>query len=198
VLTYLLILAGGILFLVILLNTLRKWHWDTVHQNLLDLVDEIGGQVIRRSFFSRPIYHGNYKDVELAINFSSERNKKGRSNLIDVSIAKELSGSLTIAAYAWLEQRDEKSIEEYKSLLLTYGNRVYGLRTGPNPPDNALMLNEGSIRCIEKLHPFRFIFIGRQGVLFEKESNGLPQDTRHPLLKEKLNIIFELIDNLEK
>jgi|GEM_PF-2427066 len=193
----LLLIFGLVIIIFIILNVLRKWYWDGIQSNLLDLVDDIGGQVIRHGFFSRPFYHGNYQQIDLTINFSSERLKKGRSNLIDISLATSLKESLTISSFQWLKDIEEKSIGDYEPLSIK-GEPLYGLRKSDSARQNARIFKSDFIHHLEKLHPFRFIFIGQQGVLYEIETENLPQSTRHPRLKEQLDGIFELISGLRK
>jgi hypothetical protein len=191
------VFIGLVLIILIALNILRKWYWDAIQLNLLDLVDDIGGQVIRRGFFSRPIYHGSYLHIDLTINFSSEKLKKGRSNLIDISLATSLTNSFTIASFQWLQELEEKSIADYTPLYIN-GQPLYGIRITDLRPWKVKLDESNFINRVEKLHPFRFIFVGQQGILFEKETKNLPQNTRHPQLKEHLDGILDLISGFEK
>ena len=196
-LLFLLIPLAVVLFIFIILNILRKWYWDTIQSNLLDLADDIGGQVMRRGFFSRPVYHGQYRDADLTINFSGERNKKGRVNLIDISLTANLSESITISSYPWLRAIAEKSIAEYKPLPGS-DPPLYGIRLADSSKFKTKLTGSDFSGSIGSLHPFRFIFISPRGILFEKEAEHLPQNTRHPLLKEQLDGLFKLIKGLQE
>jgi hypothetical protein len=165
--------------------------------NLLDLVDDIGGQVIRRGFFSRPVYHGRYRDADLTINFSSEKNKKGRSSLIDISLTTNLNEAVTISSYQWLGEIEEKSIGTYQPLLGS-GQPRYGIRLADSSRFRTKLKGKDFIASIDELHPFRFIFISPRGILFEKEAENLPQNTRHPRLREHLDGILKLIAGLQQ
>jgi hypothetical protein len=181
-----------LLMIWIILNVLRKFHWDAIHLNLLDLADSMSGKVIRNGFFARPIFHGSYQDTDLTVNFSSDRVGKGRKNLIDISLARNMDQSATISSLDWLKEREEKSIKEYNPFVVS-GQFRYGILTDNHPDFQVKLKNEHLVESIEKLHPFRFIFISRQGILFEKEMENLPQDTRHPRIKELIDTIFEFI-----
>ena len=196
-LLFLLIPLAVVLFIFILLNILRKWYWDTIQSNLLDLANEIGGQVIRRGFFSRPVYQGRYRDADLTINFSGERTKKGRVNLIDISLTANLSESITISSYPWLREIAEKSISEYGPLPGS-DPPLYGIRLADSSKFKTKLTGSDFSGSIGLLHPFRFIFISPRGILFEKEAEHLPQNTRHPLLKEQLDGLFKLIKGLQE
>jgi hypothetical protein len=196
-LMFLLIPLAVVLFIFIILNILRKWYWDTIQSNLLDLADEIGGRVIRHGFFSRPVYHGRYRDTDLTINFSGERNKKGRANLIDISLTANLNESVTISSYSWLQQIAEKSMAEYQPLGGS-DPPLYGIRLVNSSKFKTKLTGTNFTGSIILLHPFRFLFISPRGILFEKEAEHLPQDTKHPRLKEQLDGIIKLISGLQE
>ena len=179
----------------IVFNLLRKLHWDAIHNNLISLVEVIGGQIIRKGFFARPVYHGNYKDTELTINFSTERSKKKRANYIDISLAKKIKNTITITSLNWLKDRGE-SLDEFSPLEQTQDNK-YGIRKDAelvftNKDKNA------EFKClIKELDPFIFIFIGKNGTLFERECENIAICTKHPLLKNSIDSLFSLIQMLE-
>ena len=45
-----------IIIFIVLINYLRKLHWDSIHFNLLALADEIEGEIFRRNFMARPVF----------------------------------------------------------------------------------------------------------------------------------------------
>ena len=49
------ILSIFVIFIAILviINYLRKLHWDVIHHNLLELVDDIGGKILRQGMLGR-------------------------------------------------------------------------------------------------------------------------------------------------
>ena len=77
-----------IVVFLIIINYLRKLHLDAIHFNLLSLIDDIGGAVIRKGFLARPVYHGSYQGIEVTINFSSERSQKKRRQYLNISLAR--------------------------------------------------------------------------------------------------------------
>ncbi len=189
---YIFIAALSLLLLLIIINYLRKLHWDIIHRNLLDLVDEIGGKVIRQGMLGRPIYHGQYNNLDITVNFSTERIKSGRKNLIDISIGTPLKQSFTISSFDWLNEREESAIEEFEEFNMD-GTIRYGIRKSSDTTD----INEKLQTFLKELDPFLFLFVGTNGILFEKEGGNLAISTRHPELKNQLMSISALIGVLE-
>ena len=179
-----------IILIFLLFNYLRKLHWDAIHHNLLDLVDEIGGEIYRRGFLSRPIYHGEYKGNEIAINFSLEKMNNKRVNYLDISLGKEFRNSVTVSSLKWLQDRRE-STENYLELDDT-DIREYGIlkkdlqRVFKGKPDADFIKN------VKKLVPFTYIFIGQTGILFEMECNNFAQCTKHPQILNLIEILSEI------
>lgn len=183
--------AGFILFIVII-NYLRKLHWDVIHNNLLDLVDDIGGKVIRQGMLGRPIYHGKYEKLDITINFSTEKGDKGRKNLIDISIGIPLKQSFTISAYDWLKEREESAIEEFADIDLG-GSKEYGMRNTSGKDIVKKNMQKKFHDILKQLDPFLFLFVGLNGVIYEKEGENLAVSTKHPALKSNIMSISTLI-----
>jgi len=191
-LIYIIIAIFVFIVFLVAFNFLRKLQWDTVHHNLLDLVDDIGGEVIRRSMLSRPIYHGTYKKQDITINFSTEKVKKVRNNFIDISIGQKFSAAFTISAFAWLEQRDDSALDEFIELNIE-GIQRYGLRSERG--ENVINKKKESqfSDSLHKLDPFHFLYVGYNGLLFEKEGDNLAISTKHPALKNNLDALISFI-----
>ncbi len=119
------------------------------------------------------------------------------SSLIDISLTADLSESITISAYPWLQEIAEKSIAEYRPLPGS-DPPLYGIRLADSSKIKTKLTGSNFTGSIGLLHPFRFIFISPRGILFEKEAKHLPQDTKHPLLKEQLDGLFKLIGGLKE
>lgn len=187
--TYLIVLFLVVLGLLIIFNFLRKLQWDAIQKNLNDLANEIGGQVVRRNMLGRPVYHGKYRNQDITINFSTEKANKKRINYIDVSIGRSFKSSFTISALNWLENREEGDVEEY-SALDVQGKNNYGIRSEDNKKILKRTTNTPFNSLIEQLDPFYFIFVGKSGLLFEKEGGNLAMSTRHPALKNDLDALI--------
>ena len=188
-------LVGFILFLIII-NYLRKLHWDVIHNNLLDLVDDIGGKVIRQGMLGRPIYHGRYKKLDITINFSTEKVDKRRKNLIDFSIGIPLKQSFTISAYDWLQEREEGALEEFTGIDLG-GSKEYGMRNTSGNDIVKKNMQKKFHDILKRLDPFLFLFVGRNGLLYETDGGNLAVSTKHPALKSDILAISDLIGVLD-
>jgi hypothetical protein len=187
------ILAAVFVFIIFLvvLNFLRKLQWDAVHNNLLDLTDDIGGNVIRQGMLGRPIFHGKYKNLDITINFSTERGKKGRRNYIDISIGRDFSQTLTISSMDWLEEREESVLDEYTEIELD-GQKKYGLRSKSGQEVLKKNMQQKFKSILQDMHPFSFLFIGYNGLLFEKRGGNLAMSTKHPALKNDIECLIDL------
>ena len=189
---YIIIAVFVFILFLITFNFLRKLQWDAVHHNLIDLADDIGGEVIRRSMLSRPIYHGNFKKQDITINFSTEKVKKGRNNFIDISIGHKFSTAFTISAFAWLEEREDSALDEFASLNIKSTQR-YGLRSDKGEGVINKKKESQFHDFLIKLDPFYFIYIGNNGLLFEKDGGNLAISTKHPALKNDIDALIGLI-----
>jgi hypothetical protein len=184
----------GLILLVLfflIIYYLRKLHWDVIHSNLLDLVDEFEGNVHRKGFLSRPVFHGNYKNCEITINFSQERIKSARKNYINISINKKLNKSITIASLDWIKSQNE-STDGLETILMNDSNQ-YGIRINKIKET----LKNDLKHQLEKIVPFNYLFIGQTGLIYEKESKNLGTDTKSDLLKSDITHIFNLSNLFE-
>jgi len=182
------IIYGLILLVVfyLLINYLRKLQWDAVHSNLFDLVDEFGGDVYRRGFLARPVFHGTYKNCEVTINFSQERVNSKRKNYINISIDKKINKSITIVSVDWIKVQNEST--EGLEIISMNDSKEYGIRIKNinNTKKNELKSQ------LEKLIPFNYIYLGQTGLIFEKESNNLGSETKMDSLKPYIEIVHNL------
>ncbi len=175
---------------------MRKLHLDALHFNLLELVDAIGGQVMRRGFLSRPVYHGKYKGVDLTINFSSERSQKKRREYLDISLSRNLKNNLTISTREWIENRSEGSLEDFESLEIN-GQDGYVIK---NATKANYLKNDQDVKfkkIVQALTPFAYIFCGQNGVIFERECDNLATCTKHPQLKDTITSLNQLTQILK-
>jgi hypothetical protein len=177
---------------ILIMIYLRKLHWDIIHNNLYDLIDQIGGKVIRHGFATRPIYYGKYKGYELTINFSTEKTKKGRKNCIDVSINKKINNSITIALVKWLNENNADILKNFLPFTHTDIDK-YGISV-KDKQDIIIGKLENKIKdYIKCLGDFNFIFLGVSGVLLEIACDNVAYATKHPKLKEKIDCLIQLV-----
>jgi hypothetical protein len=183
-----------VLFLILLLvamNFLRKLQWDAIHNNLLDLTDDIGGQVIRQGMLGRPIFHGNYRKLDITVNFSTERSKKGRNNYIDISIGRNFNQTFTISALDWLREREGSALDEFTEISMN-SQKKYGMRSKSGLDVIKKNMQQKFYELLQEMDPFSFIFIGYNGLLFEKRGGNLAMSTKHPVLKKNIDSLIEL------
>jgi len=187
----LLIILLTLLALFALLLYFRKMHWDVVHNNLLELSDDIGGEVYRRNFSSRPIFHGTFGDKELTINFSSARNALKRQYYVDVSWGKIFPNSFTVSSKELL-QTDEWDISGEYEELNSEDLHHYLLMKSGNSPVYAQDKKDQFLNALRKLRPFNYLLAGNTGVLFEAGSENIAMATQYPKLKQILQALQEL------
>jgi hypothetical protein len=192
----LLFVIGSIIIFLVIINYLRKLNLDAIHFNFLELADSIGGQVIRRGILSRPVYHGAFKSIELTINFSSERAQKKRRQYLDISMAKNSRYNITISTQDWIADRNEESSSDFEPLNIP-GDVDYVILK-PAKGTYVKKVHENKFfECIKDLTPFTYIYIGQNGILFERECNNIAQCTKPPKLKDTIESIFELSKTLQ-
>jgi hypothetical protein len=190
-LTYIFYTVLVIIIFIILINYLRKLHWDSIHFNLLSLADEIKGEIYRRNFMTRPVFHGKYKGIELTINFSSERTGNGRSNYIDISFNKHVKHAFTISSLRWLRERTDSSLEDYREIEIL-GEKKYGIRKG-----DPRLYSQKITGYLQKLDPFNFIFAGGTGVLMEIQCKNTAIATKHPHLMKRIEVLYDFLKALD-
>jgi hypothetical protein len=180
------------LIVFVILNYVRKLHWDLIHHNLLDLVDDIGGKVIRQGMLGRPVYQGMYQKLDVTINFSTEKGKTGRKNLIDISVGTALNNSFTISALKWLGEREESAVSEFKEIKFETIHK-YGIRNGAVKDIVKTNSENKFYEILKLLDPFLFLYVGVNGLIFEKEGGNLAVSTKHPELKNTILSISKLV-----
>lgn len=189
------IIVFVIVFLVVI-NYMRKLHLDAIHFNFLEFVDVIGGQVLRKGFLSRPVYHGAYKGIDLTINFSSERSQKKRRQYLNISMAKNSDNNITISTDEWIKGRDESSSSIFEPLEID-GDVKYVIRKPQNvsyiKKDKKQVFNE----CIKNLTPFTYMYFGQNGLLFERECENIAVCTKHPDLENIVELLYKLTQTLK-
>jgi len=189
-------IIGCVVIFLLIINYLRKLHLDAIHFNFLELADSIGGQVIRRGILSRPVYHGAYKSIELTINFSSERSQKKRRQYLDISMAKNATYNITISTQDWITDRNEESSSDFEPLEIP-GDVNYVILKPENVTYVKKINQNKFIECIKDLTPFTYIYIGKNGILYERECDNIAQCTKLPKLRNTIDLIFELSKTLQ-
>ena len=180
-----------LLFLVIFgLIWIRKIQFDAIHQNFLDLEDHYGGKVYRGGFAVRPKYIGLYEEIKLSISISSEKKSERQSRRFYISVYLEAPSliNFTVMSSNWLNlekndmsQRHVKNIFENNYLVEVSEKRVLS------------RLNLKKIEeVVQQMHPFAYVLISKKGLILERISTNLVEDTKF----EKLDTLVKLLNNL--
>ena len=189
------LIVFAIIFLVII-NYMRKLQLDAIHFNLLDLVETVGGQVLRKGFLSRPVYHGAYKGIDLTINFSTERSQKKRRQYLNISMAKISLNNITISTDAWIKGREESSSAIFEPLDID-GDVNYVIRNSQNTEYLKKNHKQNFIDCVKRLTPFTYMYFGQNGLLFERECDNIALCTQHPKLENIVELLYQLTKSLK-
>jgi len=183
---YLLISVFILLLIFAVLIWLRKVQYDGIHRNFLNLVDHYPGRIVRAGFAGRPKYTGQFKDFPITVSFSTEKKAERRSRQFYVSVFLQAPGKLnyTIMAKNWLSEPEQQALS---------GRNIHWLSDGEylvEVTDKKLLRKLG-VKRIEKilthLHPFAYVLVSKRGLILEKLSRNLMQDTE----EEHLRPLFE-------
>ncbi|MEJ2170750.1 MAG: hypothetical protein P8X90_35090 [Desulfobacterales bacterium] len=188
---YAIIILGAVLLALLVINWLRKVQYDAVHRNFLDFEDHYGGKVVRGGFAVRPRFSGSYRDARFSISISSEKRKQNgqREFYISIYFQAAARSNYTVMANAWLENRELS--EKRKNASIPILDNTYILEVS-----NKKNLRKLKIRDIEdhirRIHPFAYILISRKGLIMERLSTNLIQDTEFDTLNPYIDELYNL------
>ncbi|MGD9899750.1 MAG: hypothetical protein AB7T22_11560 [Calditrichaceae bacterium] len=171
---------------------LRKTSWDAVHRNLLDLEDNYDGQVIRRGFASRPIFHGKYNNFGLTVNFSTAKSTDGRMTYIDISYERSGSVSLSISDKKWLESQEAGEMQDFKSITTASGSELI-IRPVSGEAVQRLLNKKSFLDLLNNFDNLAYIFIGKSGVITEFMTQEVIKETEFKKMNERIILIDKLI-----
>ncbi len=169
----------------------RKSLWDVVHRNLLDLEDAYEGRVIRRSFLARPVFHGKINGSEITINFSSEKLQGRRITYIDISFNIRSAFNCTIAANTWLKKQQDGQIEDFMLVQNDQG-KEFLIRPASDKKVKAFFQSEEFRNIINTFDGLAYLFLNRNGLICEFETEDMAKSTEFEQLNLKLNHLKEL------
>lgn len=186
-------IVSGLMALVLLVYYgmiyMRKLRFDAVHENFMELEDEIGGKVHRAGFANRPSFKTIYKERNATISISSEK-KKGeeRSYYINVTMHAESKANFSLLSSQWVDKENDADGDPQMIDLL---DGSYLLR-----PSNPAKLHHLQIPKLEKLlpdlDPFVYILASQTGMILERSSKNLKHDTRPKEMRELLETMLRL------
>jgi len=185
---YILLFILALLFVWALLVWVRKTMWDAVHRNLLDLEDHFQGRVMRRSFVTRPFFHGKINNQTLTVNFSSEKIAGKRITYIDISYAINAQTSLTITDKAWLEKQNPGTLEDF-ALLKNRQGQEFILRPASHPTVKKLIKEKAFAELLDGLNGLAYIFIGETGMICELMSEEVIKATEFENMQKYLHLL---------
>jgi hypothetical protein len=169
---------------------LRKIQFDAIHQNFLDLEDNYGGKVYRGGFAVRPKYIGSFENIKLSISISSERKNNQRSRRFYISVYLEAPSKInfTVMSTNWLnlEKRD-MSDRHFKKIF----KNSYLIEVSEKNILSRLNLKKIET-MVEDLHPFAYALISKKGLILERISQNLVEDTKFQKLDELVKLLYDL------
>jgi len=173
---WIIVLVLTVVFLALMILVwFRKLQFDAVHRNFLDLEDKFGGKVMRAGFAVRPRYTGEFKGQRVTVSITYENTKDGRKYYIAATMQCASKVNFTVMSTEWLERRE---IPDDKKRSMRY---ILGERFLIETPAAKLMkkLNIPSIeKAVQKIAPFAYILIAKSGIVLERISTNIVEDTQ--------------------
>lgn len=184
-----------IIFLLLLaLVGLRKFQFDAIHQNFLDLEDQYGGRVIRAGFAVRPSYAGKFKGQEVNVAISTEKAEGERRYYIGVTMETNAKTNFFIKSTAWMGKTEIP--EDQKERTLPILNGQYWLEAKDANDLEALDLPDFE-KIVSGIHPFAYILVGNSRMLLERISYQIVNDTKLDIINSLLEGMYRLKKTLE-
>jgi hypothetical protein len=188
---YITIILSLILFVVAGLIWLRKAQYDAIHRNFLDLVDQYGGRVVRDAFAIRPKFMGKFKDTTVSVSFSSEKKEKNQSRRYYISIFLQANSiiNFSILSMDWLSKEGQNKLGE--RIVKSIFDQKYLIEVS----DKELMkiLNPEAIEgVVSRMHPFAYALVTKKGIILERLSQNLIEDTEFTQINELLEALYGL------
>ncbi len=192
------LIVVAVLFLVWgALIYVRKTMWDAVHRNLLDLVDNYSGKVIRNGFAARPVFHGQVNNNDLTINFSSAKSVKGRESYIDFTFTQASEITVTIAEMEWLKQQNDDGEMPTGMRLQLQDDLIYMVMPGDNRKLERLAKKPGFRRALGRFSNLAYFFVGKSGTICEFRAKDLPRETEFDKMRERIQNIQLMLSELQ-
>ncbi|MCB0280106.1 MAG: hypothetical protein KDD94_11410 [Calditrichaeota bacterium] len=176
--------------LIILMIVLRKMQYDKTHINLLDLSDQIGGKVIRKSFANQPVFQGNYNGGILQISFSKDKIGSEHVYYINFSMGISVKSTVTITSKRWLQAMDESDNLNTENTVSIDG---FVLRSTNKTLLKNLSESNKMQSILQKLEPFAYLLISPDGLLFDKQSTDILADTHVDKMKSTITDLADLV-----
>ena len=187
---YVAIVLIVIIVTFLLMVLLRKMQYDKTHINLLDLSDQIGGKVIRKSFANQPIYQGVYNNKVMQISFSKDKVGSEPVYYINFSMAISVGITLTITSLKWLkEMNEEDNVNRENTIQIDN----FILRSSDSILLNKIANSDQIKSILNELEPFAYLLISSDGLLFDKQSTDILNDTKVDVMSKTIINLAELV-----
>ncbi|RMH95886.1 MAG: hypothetical protein D6681_12730 [Calditrichaeota bacterium] len=183
-----------IFFTLLGLLWVRKLQFDAVHQNFLDLEDNFGGQVIRAGFAVRPRYSGNFKGQRVSITFTKEGRGRGRRYYITITMQAHSRVNFSIMATGWMQTPEAGSRSNRSMTPLKEGKYMLEVQKKRQLKKLDLKRLEEAIAVMD---PFAYVLMANSGMLLERPSVNIVEDTRFGALSRLLEGMHRLKEMVE-
>lgn len=182
---------SAILIIYLLLGWLRKVQYDSVITNLQDLEKPFKGKVYRPNVLSRPYFKGKVGSKEITIGFTSERKGGRRDIYLFYTLACKSPVQLSIISREWLDKRGENATGDSIPIL----NNNFILQSSIKIPQKLVQEIE---KLISEIPAFAYILVAETGILMERISANLIDDTAKDINVKIINTLNELARKLVK
>lgn len=174
-----------------LLVWLRKVQYDSIVVNLKDLGKIYEGKVVRPNPLTRPYFKGRVNGKEITIGFTSERSKGKRDIYIHYTIACNSNNQLSIISSDWYERRKNTKDDNFIELL---GGKFLLQSRKKLSPEFVKQIE----KIISGLPEFAYILVAQTGIIMERISNNLIDDTKLELNQKIIQILHEFSKKLTR
>jgi hypothetical protein len=190
---YFVYFIGALIAAISVLIYLRKLQYDRTHINLLNLADEIGGRVLRKSFANQPVYQGEYKNRVVQISFSSDHLDSKRQDYITYSINYQFNSSVTISDTHWLNKMGEKA--EETDTAIVFGDRFL-IRSKDKKILDLFEKNAEILQDLFELNGLAYLMFSPDGMLSEQLSAEYIVDTKVDKIVNRLELFDRIYRHL--
>ena len=183
-LSLLLLVMAGLIWL-------RKAQYDAIHRNFLDMEDKYGGRVMRDGFAARPKFMGKFKDSTVSVSFSSEKKDKNQTRRYYISIFLQAHSNInfSILSMDWLSKDGQSKLSD--RIVHSIFDHKYLIEVSNEPLMKKLNHNQIE-HIVSHMHPFAYALVTKKGIILERLSQNLVEDTAFNHLNELLEALYSL------
>lgn len=194
---YFLLTIFIILVVWLLMIWIRKTLWDAVYRNFLDLEEAIEGLAARKSFASRPYFHGKFNGNAVTINFSSGKSDGKRLIYVDISFTAKSKISFSISEKNWLNNQNAGEPEDYSELQNSKGT-TFIVRPASNKKVGRMMANPIVLEILDAWDDLAYLFAGGTGLICEFITEEVINATKVEAIMPRLKKLEQIAGVLSK